>query len=153
MQLIIKLQGVHRFAGITVEYPDLSGVGHPFVYSEKHKAHIYKGKPIDQDEFNKVCPMIFGSATQFWKPVPEVVVEVLNEVAPVKPVTRKPVETPKPRCAPPVINFAKANNVDLSKVTATGVNGYVLKLDVTNYIQSQKNSGAGVQNLSVHGHA
>ena len=152
VKFLIMLQGVHRFAGVTVEYPDVSGVGHRFVYSDEYQAHIYDGRLLDADEFNKVAPDIFGSATEFWKPIPVAIApKKKKEPAPEPAVEKIDTGPVARRCSPPVRKFAEAAGVDLDEVTPTGKNGFILKRDVEEFLESQPVGASGVENLAVHG--
>jgi hypothetical protein len=71
---IIWLADTNRHATLVTYHRGLSGADHKFVWVEKHQAHIYEGRELEEEEFNKVALEIFGSRdATYHKPVARLV--------------------------------------------------------------------------------
>lgn len=71
---IIWLADTSRHASLVTYHRGLSGADHKFVWVEKHQAHIYEGRELEEEEFNKVALEIFGSRdATYHKPVARLV--------------------------------------------------------------------------------
>lgn len=67
---VIWLADASRHSTLVVHHRGVSGADHKFIWSEPHQAHIYEGRELDQDEFNKVALEIFASRDHtYFRPV------------------------------------------------------------------------------------
>lgn len=83
MKFIIWLTDTNRYGGPVVVFNGFTG-RHDFIWSEKHRAHIYQGRELSAEEFNSVASDIFfadsGRSTQnYFHAVPKVIEDVFIE--------------------------------------------------------------------------
>ena len=60
-------------SGLVTHHTGESGVSYRFEWSERYAMHIYLGREIDSEEFNKVAPDMFTSKNYWFRIVPRAV--------------------------------------------------------------------------------
>jgi hypothetical protein len=98
MRLIITMPDTLMSSGLVTHHTGDSGASYRFEWSERYAMHIYLGREIDSEEFNKVAPDMFASQNYWFRIVPRVVDAEQKEAEEPQSISQPPL---KKRGRPP----------------------------------------------------
>ena len=75
MKLIISMPDALRSAGIVTYHAGASGASYRFDWNDGYAMHIYLGRELEIEEFNKVARDMFSARDSFFAIVPMAVAE------------------------------------------------------------------------------
>lgn len=73
MKLIISMPDALRSAGIVTYHTGASGASYRFEWNDSYAAHIYLGRELGIEEFNKVAADMFAARDSFFAIVPRAI--------------------------------------------------------------------------------
>ena len=88
-------------SGLVTHHTGDSGASYRFEWSERYAMHIYLGREIDSEEFNKVAPDMFASKNYWFRIVPRVVDAEQKEADEPQSISQPVSDSPKKRGRPP----------------------------------------------------
>lgn len=93
-------------SGLVTHHTGDSGASYRFEWSERYAMHIYLGREINSEEFNKVAPDMFASKNYWFRIVPRVVDAEQKEADEPQSISQPVSDSPKKRGRPPKLPSA-----------------------------------------------